>query len=75
MRCLYCSTGGTIYKGEDPPRAGGQGERRHKGGSSTRGCASPNPNPNPNGLWQPIRVRPAARGRQQPAARVAPPQP
>jgi hypothetical protein len=33
------------------------------------------PNPNPNGLWQPIRVRPAAaRGRQQPAARVAPPQ-
>jgi hypothetical protein len=34
-----------------------------RGGSSTRGCASPNPNP--NGLWQPIRVRPAARGRQQ----------
>jgi hypothetical protein len=31
-----------------------------RGGSSTRGCA---------------RVRPAARGRQQPAARVAPPQP
>jgi hypothetical protein len=44
-----------------------------RGGNSARGCASPNPNP--NGLWQPIRVRPAAaRGRQQPAARVAPPQ-
>jgi hypothetical protein len=42
------------------------------GGRSARGCASPNPNPNE--LWQPIRVRPAARGRQQPAARVAPPQ-
>jgi hypothetical protein len=54
MRWLYCSTGGTIYRGEDPlgPAA--------RGGSSTRGCA---------------RVRPAARGRQQPAARVAPPQP
>jgi hypothetical protein len=72
MGWLYCSIGGTIYRGEDPPRAGGQGERRPGGGGSTRGCASPNPNP--NGLWQPIRVRPAARGRQQPAARVAPPQ-
>jgi hypothetical protein len=71
MGCLYCSIVGTIYRGEDPPRAGGQGERRPGGGGSTRGCASPNPNP--NGLWQPIRVRPAARGRQQPAARVAPP--
>jgi hypothetical protein len=67
MRCLYCSTGGTIYRGRTPlgPAA--------RGGSSARGCASPNPNP--NGLWQPIRVRlAAARGRQQPVARVAPPQ-
>jgi hypothetical protein len=45
-----------------------------RGGSSARGCASPNPNP--NGLWQPIRVRGAAAtgGRQQPTARVEPPQ-
>jgi hypothetical protein len=61
MGCLYCLTGGTIFRGEDPPRRG----------SNARGCASPDP----NGLWQPIRVRlAAARGRQQPTARVAPPQ-
>jgi hypothetical protein len=56
-----------------PPRAGSQGGAAARGGSSATGCASSNPNP--NGLWQPIRVRlAAARGRQQPVARVAPPQ-
>jgi hypothetical protein len=65
MRYLYCSTGGIIYRGEDllGLAAGGAAAR---GGSSAKGCASPNPNP--NGLW----VRPAARGRQQPTTRVAP---
>jgi hypothetical protein len=42
-------------------------------GEAAACCASPNPNP--NGLWQPIRVKlTAARGRQHPTARVAPPQ-
>jgi hypothetical protein len=40
MRCLYCSTGGTIYRGEDPPRVGGQGERR-PGEAAALGAAPP----------------------------------
>jgi hypothetical protein len=51
MRYLYCSTGGTIYRWEDPPRADGQGERR-PGEAAALGVVT-----------QPIRVRPAARGR------------
>jgi hypothetical protein len=62
MGYLYCSTGGTIYRREDPPRADGQGER-WPGEAAALGAVT-----------QPIRVRPAARGRQQPMARVAPPQ-
>jgi hypothetical protein len=65
---------GVLFIGEeDPPRAGSTRGAAARGGSSTRCCASPNPNP--NGLPQPIRVRlAAARGRQHPTARVAPPQ-
>jgi hypothetical protein len=40
MGCLYCSTGGTIYRGEDPPRASGQGERR-LGEAAALGAAPP----------------------------------
>jgi hypothetical protein len=44
MRYLYYSTGGTIYRGGGPPRAGGQGERRLGGGSIRRlGLRLPKP--------------------------------
>jgi hypothetical protein len=65
---------GVLFIGRrTPPRTGSTRGATARGGSNTRCCASPNPNS--NGLWQPIRVRlAAARGRQHPTARVAPPQ-
>jgi hypothetical protein len=40
MEYLYCSTEGTIYRGEDPPRAGSQGVRR-LGEAAALGAAPP----------------------------------
>jgi hypothetical protein len=57
---------GSIYRGRTPLGAGGTWVRRLGEAAARGGCTSPN---SPLGL-----VVAAARGRQHPAARVAPPQ-